>query len=583
MELSEAIPFQTEAQRELERQWGVLIAGRARGPALVQAQGIRGIVRESWHRSADSEVRPDLASAPVVLDEDQVQVAAERSDWLDIALRAVARHQESFGGIGHILTLFDHEARMLSCEGDPAALEGLAEINFRPGGLWAEPVVGTNGPGTALATGAPAHIVGAEHFCERWQRWHCAAVPIRDPATARIAGVLDISGFREYAHPHTLNLALALVVAIEQTLAAREVERRYLTLQRFTDLAARYPGDLVLAVDRGGSVVGSTPSLSPALADSLAATLRQARNGLSSETAMPIQIGECRPAVWFPVVHGQTVVGGCLVLEGGAPATGSEGIPFRPGEVRVYARRFFEAGARDLGRPEVTVEPAVYDALQAYHWPGNVRELKQVIRRVLLAAGRRVRLADLPQGIRQAHLGSGDAATSAIDREDAALMQAVQESRTHGRGRRPARHHAQYAVPAHGPVRAHAQAGGAAPLTRAECSRPPRRSRLLCPGDHPSRRARSLRRAPRRGLPALHSLSAGPDPRHHGAGGGGGLAASTRSPMIRSRSAWSAWRRRCRSSASRCRRGRSPTGSTGAGCASPRCGAHRVQRGALCG
>ncbi len=430
MVVSEGIPFQPEAQRELERHWSALVGSHARGSALTQARGVRGIVRESWYRSVDAEVRPDLGSAPLVLNDDQVHVVAEQSDWLEVATRAVARQQQSFGGVGHILSLFDHEARMLSSEGDPAALEGLAEINFRPGALWTEDAVGTNGPGTALATGAATHIVGAEHFCERWHRWHCAAVPIRDPATGRVAGVLDISGFREFAHPHTLNLALALVIAIEQTLAAREVERRYLTLQSFTDLTTRYPGDAILALDRGGRVVSSTPSVSPALADSLSARMRQAGERLSSQVAEPVVIGERRSALWFPVLQGQTVVGGCLVLEGGAQRTGSEGIPFRAGDVRVYARRFFEAGARDLGRLAVTVDPSVYDALQAYHWPGNVRELKNVIRRVLLATGRQVRLTDLPQCIREAYDGGRDVSCSAIDREDAELVRVVQECRT---------------------------------------------------------------------------------------------------------------------------------------------------------
>lgn len=430
MELAESIPFRPEAQRELERRWGALVGCRLRGAPLAGGRGIRGIVRESWGRSADAEVPPDLARAPVVLDGDQLQAVSEQSDWLAIALGTVARQQHSFGGVGHILTLFDQDARMLSSAGDPAALEGLAEINFRPGGLWAEATVGTNGPGTALATGTPAHIVGAEHFCERWQRWHCAAVPILDPATERIAGVLNISGFREYAHPHTLSLVHALVVAIEQTLAAREAERRFLTLQRFTDLTMRYPGGAVLAVDRGGRVVGASPSLSPAAREALAAIVRRRGVGLASGTAVPVATGEDRSALWFPVLQGRTVVGGCLMLEGGTPLTGSEGIPFRAGDVPVYARRFFEAGARDLGRLEVTVEPAVYDALQAYPWPGNVRELKNVIRRVLLATGRQVRLSDLPQFIREACAGRSDAPDSAIDREDAELMRVVQLSRT---------------------------------------------------------------------------------------------------------------------------------------------------------
>lgn len=430
MEMAEVIPFEPDAQRQLEQHWGVLVAGHRPGAALADVRAVRGLVRESWRRSAGAAVRPDLGRAPVVLDEEQVHLVSERSDWFDIAARVVVQHQHSFSGVGHILTLFDHEARMLSCDGDPAALEGLAEINFRPGGHWAEAVVGTNGPGTAIATARPAHIVGAEHFCERWQRWHCAAVPIHDPATTEIAGVLDISGFREFAHPHTLNLALALVVAIEQTLAARETERRFLTLRGFTDLTTRFPGDAVIAVDRGGRVISTTPSLSPTLAAALAAAMRQSGGGLPPETAMPVAIAGARPAIWFPMLDGHRVIGGCLLLEGGAPQGGSEGIPFQPGDISVYARRFFEAGARDLGMLAVHVEPAVYEALSAYRWPGNVRELKNVIRRLLLVAGRNIRLSDLPKAIRDARACADPAPSSAIDQEDARLVAVVQESRT---------------------------------------------------------------------------------------------------------------------------------------------------------
>ncbi len=422
------IPFGADAQRELKRHWGVLVGKGRGGQGVARAGVVRNLVHDSWQRSAGAAVRPDLGSAPVVFDESALHGALEQSDWLEIAGQAVARHQESFSGIGHVLTLFDNEARMLAAEGDPAALDGLAEINFRPGGLWAETAVGTNGPGTALATGMAAHIVGAEHYVERWQRWHCAAVPIRDPATSDVAGVLDISGFREFAHPHTLNLALALVVAIEQTLAAREVERRYLTLQSFTDLTSRYPGDNIIALDRGGRVVSASPSVSPELAEQLALLVRQS-NGLSGE-AVPVVVNVRRTAMWFPVKQANRVVGGCLVLEGGAPLYGSEGIPFHPGDVPVYARRFFEAGARDLGRLGVHVEPVVYEALSAYHWPGNVRELKNVVRRVLLATPQSVKLSDLPLFIREAWAGATDTSASAIDKEDAELMKVVRESRT---------------------------------------------------------------------------------------------------------------------------------------------------------
>jgi transcriptional regulator of acetoin/glycerol metabolism len=376
-------------------------------------------------------VHPALDAAPVVLDAGQVAVVvSEGSDWVDVARQSVVRQQQSYTGSGHVLTLFDHEARMLASDGDPAALDGLAEINFRPGGA-----VGGSGGRHQRSGHRPRHRAGPpiswgpSTTASGGTAGTAPPSPSAIPPRERIAGVLDISGFREQAHPHTLNLAQALVVAIEQTLATREVERRFLTLQHFTSLTVRYPGDPILALDRGGRIVGATPSLAPALAEALAAEVRRAEH-LPRESGVPVPVGDRGAALWFPVLQGRTIVGGCLVLAGGATLAGSEGIPFRPGDVKVYARRFFEAGARDLGRLAVEVEPAVYDALQAYDWPGNVRELKNVIRRVLLATTRQVRLHDLPRSIREAYAGSCDAPSSAIDREDALLMEVVNSSTT---------------------------------------------------------------------------------------------------------------------------------------------------------
>jgi transcriptional regulator of acetoin/glycerol metabolism len=219
---------------------------------------------------------------------------------------------------------------MLVSEGDPAALEGLAEINFRPGGHWAEAVVGTNGPGTAIAAGRPVHIIGAEHFCAGWQRWHCAAVPIRHPTTGEIIGVLDISGFREVAHPHTYNLALALVVAIQQALTTRELQRQCLAMAQLGDLARRFPGDHVVAVDRLGRILPGTSGLAPGHGESLAELSRIVpslltqpdRGRLSCELPLDRAAGGDR-AIWFPVLDAGRVIGGCVLLGRQPPPRGA--------------------------------------------------------------------------------------------------------------------------------------------------------------------------------------------------------------------------------------------------------------------
>jgi sigma-54 dependent transcriptional regulator, acetoin dehydrogenase operon transcriptional activator AcoR len=105
-------------------------------------------------------------------------------------------------------------------------------------------------------------------------------------------------------------------------------------------------------------------------------------------------------------------------------------VPLGRAETREAAMRFFQLAARDLGRLSVSVEPAVYAAFEAYHWPGGERELKHVVRRIMQTSVGTIRLRDLPHMIREAYDGPSNLAPSAIDSEDARLIQVVRESRT---------------------------------------------------------------------------------------------------------------------------------------------------------
>lgn len=318
-------PYDRESQRLVARQWDVVVEQRA---AMAQT---RALVRESWLRSVDAQVPADLPSAPLALTGNALRAARERADWVPLALRAAQRLSDAFTS-GHILSLFDAHGHMLSCDGDPAVLEGLAAINFRPGGLWSEHAVGTNGPGTALATGRAVHIVGAEHYCEAWHGWHCAAVPVIDIAGSEALGVIDISGFSRNAHPHTLQLAIALASQVREMLTAREMERRVGVLTRFAQLSARYAQDALVAVDRHGAVLHATDSAPAGLrpGTETPALLRQAiamhiesmrlhgQVGDSTEVFLSLGQDIGISAMSYPVFEDGRVVGACLLLRSGA-------------------------------------------------------------------------------------------------------------------------------------------------------------------------------------------------------------------------------------------------------------------------
>jgi transcriptional regulator of acetoin/glycerol metabolism len=304
---SVSLPIGATAQSRVHRAWERAVLAGERLP------GVRDVVWDSWQRSA-AVVPPTLRAAPQVWDADALRTARLTCDWMPFAIEAIGADASGFTDGGHILALFDADGRMLDAHGDPEAITGLADINFRPGACWSESVAGTNGPGTALATGHAVHVVGHEHFVHAWQPWHCAAVPVRDALTRAVIGAVDLSGFHERAHPHTLSLAAALALAIEQMLGAREMRRRAQLLQRHAALLRRWPGDVQGVMDRNEALLDGALPAAPV--GGWRAVLARAEAGDTTPAEWELPNG--RRAFVEPVMDGLTVIGACVVLPAAA-------------------------------------------------------------------------------------------------------------------------------------------------------------------------------------------------------------------------------------------------------------------------
>ena len=135
-----------------------------------------------------------------------------------------------------------------------------AEMNLVEGARCSETVNGTNGVGTALATGHPVQVFAFEHFSHHHREWVCSGAPIHDPVSGRLVGVIDLTSPWKIAHPRSLELV---------TTAARTTERCLLEARRDQDarLRRRY-GDLAakstdLLVNREGYALIGDDSARP--------------------------------------------------------------------------------------------------------------------------------------------------------------------------------------------------------------------------------------------------------------------------------------------------------------------------------
>jgi hypothetical protein len=222
------------------------------------ADGIRRLVAESWRRSIDRSLNPDLVLASTDLADDELREyrsAHPLAFALPTLHRLLIRH--TFDS-GLIVAVGDRSGRLLWIDGDRNLRRKAEEMLFVEGADWSEERVGTSAPGTALALNHGIQIAGPEHFTRIVHPWSCTAVPVHDPSTGEILGVIDITGGDEAVAPATLPLLEAAVAAIEAELRIHQLDESVAVPRRPASRAVAPPTPVlsVLGTDTGMLEVG---------------------------------------------------------------------------------------------------------------------------------------------------------------------------------------------------------------------------------------------------------------------------------------------------------------------------------------
>lgn len=144
----------------------------------------------SWGRSHLRLGAPDSVN--------EVPHASE--DEIDNALFDLCRDQiQSFAGelegSGQGILLSDAAGRVVETwTSDALARTHLSDVDTERGSDLSEDAVGTNGLGTALATGHGIQIQGAEHYAHFYANAVCTGEPVIHPESGQVLGAIVLSG-----------------------------------------------------------------------------------------------------------------------------------------------------------------------------------------------------------------------------------------------------------------------------------------------------------------------------------------------------------------------------------------------------
>lgn len=228
------------------------------------AAALGSAVVSSWRRSLELGVNPTRQAAPLNATGDSFLRLRERNEELIYGSSALLGWlQDLFIDSPCIMLVTDPNGVVLEAVGDRQVLAAGERIHLVAGGQWNEDTIGTNGIGTALATGQPAQVHAAEHFCEGIKGWTCAGAPIRQPGTGKILGVVDISGPPSTYQRGNLALAVATARQIESRLAVRAAWERSRLLEQCLQRLPAAAGAGMLLLDRGGYVIFANGQTEP--------------------------------------------------------------------------------------------------------------------------------------------------------------------------------------------------------------------------------------------------------------------------------------------------------------------------------
>lgn len=179
---------------------------------------LRPVVLDSWLRARRRAVDPNRAPAGRQLSLDELE-ELQRLHPIARVLPVINRLLlDEATQAGFVVAVGDAAGRILWIDGDRRLRRDAENMGFAVGTDWSENAVGTSAPGSALLLDESVQVLGAEHYNRAVHQWSCTAVPVHEPETGSVIGVIDVTGDDGAATPHILPLIEATRAAVEAEL-----------------------------------------------------------------------------------------------------------------------------------------------------------------------------------------------------------------------------------------------------------------------------------------------------------------------------------------------------------------------------
>ncbi|MBC2581913.1 sigma 54-interacting transcriptional regulator [Clostridium sp. DJ247] len=214
----------------------------------------KSLVESSHRRSEQYGIKRNIKKFPDGLSGIELKELLDKNeDLLQVSQPFIENLYNYVKDTGFFIEVFDENGIILSIIGDEDIIKSSIAMNRRIGTDLSEKNAGTSAISLALQENCPIQLVGEEHYIEPLQQFTCSCALIHNEE-GKIVGCVNLTGWVERVHKHTLALVVAAVRSIENQVMVNRQQSELFEAYNYTNTIMNSIDIGILAVDFNGEI-----------------------------------------------------------------------------------------------------------------------------------------------------------------------------------------------------------------------------------------------------------------------------------------------------------------------------------------
>ncbi|BEP29850.1 sigma-54 interaction domain-containing protein [Helicovermis profundi] len=212
------------------------------------------IIKNSHIRCENMKLSKNQIISKKIINQSELHKKIEENKYIiDISKKFIDDINNYYSDSKFFGILTDPNGCILMTFGEGEIMEVAKNMKMIPGAYMNEDSIGTNAMSLVISEKKPIQISGDDHYILAYRKWTCSASPIINKS-GKMLGIIDITGYKEFMHPHTLGIAISIANSITKIIEKEEANESLALEKKYSETIMDFINSGILTCDLEGNI-----------------------------------------------------------------------------------------------------------------------------------------------------------------------------------------------------------------------------------------------------------------------------------------------------------------------------------------